>query len=207
MISLNNSNRRQPITDNDSLDGDAGSTDGDRRVPNLSLFTIDCPICLEKRRDYVTLMCGHKICNHCEKMLIQHNKYDVCPECRTPIYPDVENSHYLNLTDETPREMLESITEFDNVRYDGQIITDFQQLIDETSGEAVVQITVTDENGRIKIINRRLVDHIDVIEPERRINRITRVRHNCYKRCINCIIVILVLCFFVFIMFGSVITT
>tara|TARA_Y100000591_G_scaffold197212_1_gene170650 strand:- start:868 stop:1491 length:624 start_codon:yes stop_codon:yes gene_type:complete len=203
MITLHNTH--QPITDNDSLDGETGSNDGDYVKSDMVLpvFMIDCPVCLEKQKNYVTLTCGHKICNHCELLLIQHNRYDVCPECRTPIYHDIENSNYLNLTDETPREMLESISEFNNVRYDNQIITDFQQLIDDRTGEAVVQITTRDNDGRIRIINRRLVDHIDVIEPERRIVRQNRRRYSCCRRTMNVSILLMVFAFFFFVMFGE----
>ena len=204
MINLNN-NKHKQIADNDSLDGETGSVDGDRekQVPNLSLFSIDCPVCLDKHSDYVTLMCGHKLCNECERMLIQHNKYDRCPECRTPIYNDIESNDYLNLTDETPREMLESISEFNNVRYNDDIITDFQQLIDDRTGEAVVQITTRDNDGRIRIINRRLADHIDVIEPERRVLRENNRRYGCCRKIVNMMVLVMVMVFFFFVMFGD----
>ena len=206
---INIHNTHQPILDNDSLDGETGSMDGERHeiinnpITNLSIFVIDCPVCLEKHKNFVTLICGHKICNNCELLLIQHNKYDNCPECRTPIFNDIENSNYLNLTDETPREMLESISEFNNVRYNNEIITDFQQLIDDRTGEAVVQITTRDNDGRIRIINRRLVDHIDVIEPERRIVRQNNRRYNNCKRVINVTVFLMVMAFICFVMFGE----
>jgi len=206
---INIHNKHQPILDNDSLDGETESIDGDRNeiinnpIINQSIFVIDCPVCLEKHKNFVTLICGHKICNNCELLLIQHNRYDKCPECRTHIFNDIENSNYLNLTDETPREMLESISEFNNVRYDNQIITDFQQLIDDRTGEAVVQITTRGNDGRIRIINRRLIDHIDIIEPERRIIRANNRRDNYYRIVINVTILSMVMVFFIYVMFGE----
>ena len=76
---INIHNTHQPILDNDSLDGETGSMDGERHeiinnpITNLSIFVIDCPVCLEKHKNFVTLICGHKICNNCELLLIQHN--------------------------------------------------------------------------------------------------------------------------------------
>jgi len=46
---------------------------------------IECPICLDEKDSYVTLICGHQFCNYCINEYAKQSKLNKCPLCRTSI--------------------------------------------------------------------------------------------------------------------------
>ena len=57
---------------------------------------ISCPICLDKKTDYLTLPCEHGICDECFDLLYEFNpKKVLCPLCRYVLL-EVKEADILN---------------------------------------------------------------------------------------------------------------
>jgi peptidoglycan hydrolase CwlO-like protein len=76
---------------------------------------INCPICLEDSKSFVTLECKHNLCLHCFQQCISHNLVR-CSICRKNI-PEINNIlKYINILKTQIEDLEDNISDIrDNV--------------------------------------------------------------------------------------------
>lgn len=95
-----------PLT---SIASELGSLDpGSPSEPALE----GCPICLEEKQDFHFIICGHKVCTECNRLLREHGCFNKCPICRCPLswvgYVEFNGENFV-LREDTPRSVVRSI--------------------------------------------------------------------------------------------------
>ena len=85
--------------------------------PPISVLSSDepdrtCPICLEEKQDFHFIICGHKVCQECNRMLRINNCMNKCPVCRCPLnwmgYVEFDGENFV-LSRDTPATVVETV--------------------------------------------------------------------------------------------------
>ena len=90
----------------------------------------ECPICLDPRDNMYVLFCGHKVCDECKLLLIQHGQFNECPICRFPLTVVGLVARYNN--DQIPQEIYQEMIQ----HMIHEPVMD-EQIIQEPGGRAV----------------------------------------------------------------------
>ena len=71
-----------------------------------------CPICLEEKQDFHFIICGHKVCIDCNRMLRENDCMNKCPVCRCPLnwmgYVEFNGENFV-LRRDTPASVVQTV--------------------------------------------------------------------------------------------------
>ena len=71
-----------------------------------------CPICLEEKQDFHFIICGHKVCIECNRMLRLNDCMNKCPVCRCPLnwmgYVEFDGENFV-LSRNTPAAIVQTV--------------------------------------------------------------------------------------------------
>lgn len=136
------------------------------------MSSIECPICLEDKDEYKTLICGHELCNECEIKLNENNILNKCPICRTP----------LNWVGLISNVNAGTINESNIIR---SAIT--SNIIDEETGAALEQVNHDNDNNIAQTLYNTIInitrEHENYYDSDNDINN-----HNQDDRSLNSIV-------------------
>ena len=85
------------------------------------MTTIECSICLEEKKNFKTLLCGHSFCLDCINKLIEHNEFKKCALCRTVIVTNLRviipsRNNYIYNSSESSSDSASSQHDIENPR-------------------------------------------------------------------------------------------
>lgn len=96
--------------------GSIASTSGQPATPSPATTSESadcmCPICLDERESFHFLICGHKVCVECNRLLRANNCMDKCPVCRCPLewmaYVEFNGENFV-LPARTPQSVVQTV--------------------------------------------------------------------------------------------------